>query len=259
MKILLSNDDGVHAEGLKTLFAHVSKLSLVRELVIVAPDRDCSAVSNSLTITNPLRINQQPNGFYAVTGTPTDCVHIAITGFLDSHPDMIISGINDGANLGDDVIYSGTVAAAMEGRFLGYPAIAVSLVRHHEDATAYFETAAQVITEILNSLKDNPLPRAMILNINIPNCPFEDIRGTKVTRLGHRHCAENVEETYDPKGKRIYWIGPAGKAQDAGPGTDFHAIEQGFVSITPIKVDLTDHAALDTVAEWSEKIHWKKS
>lgn len=254
MKILLSNDDGVQAPGLVTLFDALSQISWVTEVTVVAPDRDRSAASNSLTIDMPLRIAKQANGFYAVSGTPTDSVHIAITGFLDNHPDMIIAGINHGANLGDDLLYSGTVAAAMEGRFLGYPAIAVSLVTE-QNPTPYYETAVQVVQNILERMQHEPLPKDLILNINVPNRPYEALRGFKTTRLGHRHCAENIIHTTDPKGKPILWIGPAGKEQDAGPGTDFHAVNQGFVSITPIKIDLTDYAALEKVAAWSESLH----
>lgn len=255
MKILLSNDDGVHARGLTTLHTIISQMPGVTEVIVMAPDRDRSAISNAITIDMPLRIRQLNNGFYSVTGTPTDAVHIAITGFLDSHPDMIIAGINLGANMGDDLLYSGTVAAAMEGRSLGYPAIAVSLV-HEEEATADFETAAKVVEKILITLRNNPLPKDIILNINVPNRPYAELCGIKTTRLGHRHCAENVISMTDPKGRPIVWIGAAGKEQDAGPGTDFHAINNGYVSITPIHVDLTDYAAMEKVGAWAKFVQF---
>lgn len=254
MKILLSNDDGVHAEGLTTLAAALAPFG---EITVVAPDRNRSAASNSLTLEVPLRVTQQSNGFYAVTGTPTDSVHIAITGWLDEHPDMIISGINAGANLGDDVLYSGTVAAAMEGRFLGYPAMAISLVSeqgNRYEKYNHYETAATIAGVILKKLLRDPLPANTILNINVPDKPFAAIKGIKITRLGHRHMAEPTIQQLDPRGKTIYWVGPAGEQQDAGPGTDFHAINNGYVSITPLKIDLTDYAAMDNLTLWSQDI-----
>lgn len=250
MKILLSNDDGVNAPGLAML---ASVLGTMAEITVVAPDRDRSAASNSLTLDLPLRITRQPNGFYAVNGTPTDSVHLAVTGWLDQHPDMVIAGINSGANLGDDVLYSGTVAAAMEGRFLGYPAMAISLVsdpNHIKTEHTHYETAAEIARFLLEKLLKDPLPRETILNVNVPDRPLSDILGIKVARLGHRHLAEEVIESVDARGKPIYWIGPAGREQDAGPGTDFHAISQGYVSITPIKTDLTDYKALDSISDW---------
>lgn len=254
MKILVSNDDGVNAKGLITL---VTELANHAELTVVAPDRNCSAASNSITLDRPLRIIRQENGFYSVNGTPTDSVHIAITGWLDKHPDMVVSGINHGANLGDDVLYSGTVAAAMEGRFMGYPAMAISLVCDQALKTngrCYFETAAKISGYLLKQLLEFPLPKDTILNVNVPNLPLEEIKGFKVARLGHRHIAEQVLPTTDPRGDPLYWIGPAGKEQDAGEGTDFHAINEGYVSITPIKSDLTDYKALDHLAHWSHSL-----
>ncbi len=242
MRILLSNDDGYQAKGLSLLAQGLADLA---EIVVVAPDRNRSGASNSLTLDAPLRVEQVSRNVYYVNGTPTDCVHVAITGLLDFEPDMVISGINHGANLGDDVIYSGTVAAAMEGRFLGLPAIAVSLVL---DSRGHFSTALGVVRRILESVATEPLPRDTILNINVPDLP--EIRGLKATRLGFRHKSEPVVKAHDPKGKPVYWVGPAGGSQDAGPGTDFHAVDAGFVSITPIKVDLTDHAGVEPLAAW---------
>jgi 5'-nucleotidase len=244
MRILLSNDDGYQAKGLRVLAEYLADLAAV---TVVAPDRNRSGASNSLTLETPLRVQRVEPNLYYVNGTPTDCVHVAITGLLEEEPDMVISGINHGANLGDDVIYSGTVAAAMEGRFLGLPALAVSLVqedgRHHQ-------TAAQVTRELVERMIERPLPRDTILNVNVPDRPWERIAGMRATRLGFRHRSEPVVKALDPKNRPVYWIGPAGGGQDAGPGTDFHAIAEGCVSITPIKVDLTDHSALGALDSW---------
>ncbi len=243
-RILLSNDDGYLAQGLACLAAALAESG---EITVVAPDRDRSAASNSLTLTRPLRATRAPNGFHVVDGTPTDCVHLAITGLLAAEPDMVISGINHGANLGDDVLYSGTVAAAMEGRHLGLPAIAVSLASH---TPAHFETAAEAVRLLLPRLIDGGWPADTILNVNVPDRPFVDIAGFAVTRLGHRHKAEPVIAANDPQGRPIYWVGPPGAAQDAGPGTDFHAIANGFVSITPIHTDLTRHSLVEPMRAW---------
>lgn len=241
MYILISNDDGYRAPGLRCL---AKALQSVAEVSVVAPERDRSGASNSLTLDYPIRARTANNGFTYVDGTPTDCVHLAITGLLEREPDMVVSGINAGANLGDDVIYSGTVAAAMEGRFLGLPAIAVSLVSAVPD---HYGTAATVILKLLERLGTEPIPANTILNVNVPAVPFEELRGWQVTRLGNRHKAEPVIRETDPRGRPIYWVGPAGSEQDSGPGTDFHAVRNGFVSVTPIHVDLTRHDALDTV------------
>ncbi len=244
MKILLRIDDGYLAPGLRSLAAAIDDLA---EVTIVAPDRNRSGASNSLTLDMPLRVHQaEPNVFY-VEGTPTDCVHLAITGLLETEPDMVISGINDGPNLGDDVLYSGTVAAAMEGRFLGLPTLALSLVGRDKKM---FETAAQVAREILKRLIDDPLPADTILNINVPDVPHARLGKKVATRLGHRHRAEPVVRSLDPKGRQIYWVGPPGLEQDAGPGTDFYAIAQGQVSITPLQVDLTRHTDLENLNRW---------
>lgn len=244
MKILLSNDDGYLAPGLACLARHLGK---VADIVVVAPDRDRSGASNSLTLDNPLRAHVGENGFMRVEGTPTDCVHLAVTGMLDQEPDMVISGINAGANMGDDVIYSGTVAAAMEGRFLGLPAIAVSLVGKE---FRYYDTAAQAVVVLVEHLRRHPLPADTILNVNVPDIPWDEIQGFEATRLGHRHKSEPVVQMRDPRGRVIYWIGPAGPEQDAGPGTDFHAVRHGRVSISPIQVDLTRHGAVPTLTHW---------
>ncbi len=244
MKILLSNDDGYQAPGLQAL---ANALSTLADIVVVAPDQDRSGASNSLTLVNPLRARTMENGFIRVDGTPTDCVHLAITGLLDEEPDLVVSGINAGPNMGDDTLYSGTVAAAMEGRFLGLPAIAISMNSHQPD---YFETGARVALELVRRLIRSPLSENVILNVNVPDMPYDQLSGYRSTRLGHRHKAEPVVKTTDPRGKTIYWVGPAGAEQDAGPGTDFHAVREGYVSITPLQVDLTRHSALDILETW---------
>jgi len=241
MHILISDDDGYRAPGIRCL---AEALKGVAEVTVVAPERDRSGASNSLTLDSPLRARQAENGYTYVEGTPTDCVHLAITGLLEQEPDMVVSGINAGANLGDDVIYSGTVAAAMEGRFLGLPSIAVSLASFQP---IHFETAAKVILALLDRLKCEPIPPETILNVNVPDLPFEQLAGWQVTRLGNRHKSEPVIRQTDPRGRPIYWVGPAGPEQDAGPGTDFHAIRNGFVSVTPIHMDLTHYQVLDKV------------
>jgi 5'-nucleotidase len=243
MRLLLSNDDGYQAEGLATLALSLSDLA---DLTIVAPDRNQSGASHSLTLESPLRVGRNREGMYYVNGTPTDCVHLAITGLLEEEPDMVIAGINHGANLGDDVLYSGTVAAAVEGRFLGLPAIAVSLVGEHR----HFDTAGQAIRQLFQRLLDTPLPGDTILNVNVPDLPWDRIRGYQATRLGFRHRAEPVIRSRDPKGRPIYWVGAAGPGQDAGPGTDFHAVEHGYVSVTPLKLDLTHRDRLPLLGEW---------
>ena len=247
MRILLSNDDGYQAPGLKALH---DALSAIAEAIVVAPDRDRSGASNSLTLEQPIRAAEAENGFIRVEGTPTDCVHLAITGLLSEEPDMVVSGINAGPNMGDDVLYSGTVAAATEGRFLGYPAMALSIASH---TPRHFDTAARIAARLVQRLRDRPLAADSILNVNIPDLPFDELQGLRATRLGHRHKAEPVVKDEDPRGRPIYWVGPAGAEQDAGPGTDFHAIRNGFVSITPLQVDLTRHPALPGLAEWLQE------
>ena len=244
MKILLSNDDGYRAEGLNCLAEHLRE---VADIVIVAPERNCSGASNSLTLEQPLRLTEVGPHFYFVNGTPTDCVHLALTGLLDEEPDMVISGINDGANLGDDVIYSGTVAGAMEGRFLGLPTIAISMVSRKG---RHFATAARVARELVARVLETELPAKSILNVNVPDLPWDELGNFEATRLGYRHKAEPVVRGTDPRGRALYWVGFAGAGQDAGPGTDFHAVESGRVSITPLKVDLTKHEDIDHIARW---------
>ncbi|MCX7104386.1 MAG: 5'/3'-nucleotidase SurE [Methylococcales bacterium] len=244
MHILLSNDDGYLAEG---LIALANALRDHAEISVVAPDRNRSAASNSLTLEMPLRVNIADNGFIKVDGTPTDCVHLAITGLLEHEPDMVFAGINHGANLGDDVLYSGTVAAATEGRFLGLPAIAISLAGNNPH---YFETAAQVAVTLLNQLIKKPLPKDTILNVNVPDVAIKDLKGYQATRLGQRHKSEPVIKSNDPRGRIIYWVGPPGGEQDAGPGTDFYAISEGYVSVTPLQIDLTRYESIDALASW---------
>jgi 5'-nucleotidase len=244
MKILLSNDDGYQAPGLIALAA---ALGAMAEIDVVAPDRNRSGASNSLTLENPIRAHRADNGFVFVDGTPTDCVHLAITGLLAQEPDMVIAGINAGSNMGDDVLYSGTVAAAMEGRFLGLPAIAVSLVG---DECKHYETAAQVVVSLLGRLKSDPLPVDTILNVNVPDVPHAALEGFEVTRLGRRHKSEPVVKMQDPRGRDIYWVGPVGAEQDAGEGTDFHAVRHNRVSLTPLNVDLTRYDAMEQISGW---------
>lgn len=244
MRILVSNDDGYQAPGLHCLAAHLGKSA---EVTVVAPDRDRSGASNSLTLEYPIRPRHADNGFIYVDGTPTDCVHLAITGLLTTEPDIVVSGINAGANLGDDVHYSGTVAAAMEGRFLGLPAMAISLVLGGQNA---YETAAMVAQSLISGMDAHTLPRDTILNVNVPDLPLSQIRGFKATRLGNRHKAEPVVRDTDPRGRVVYWVGPPGVEQDAGPGTDFHAVRDGYVSVTPLQVDLTRHECMHAMTEW---------
>ena len=244
MKILVSNDDGFLATGINVL---TEALAEIADVVVVAPDRNRSAASNSLTVHAPLRISKIAENRYSVDGTPSDCVHLALTGLLDDEPDLVVSGINHGANLGDDVIYSGTVAAAMEGRFLGLPTIAISLAG---DSLTHFDTAARVVTEMVKKLERASLAPDTTLNVNVPDIPYDELTGIVAARLGFRHKSEPVIRTRDPHGRTIYWVGPAGKGQDAGPGTDFHAIDQGAVAVTPLKVDLTRHDSLPQLTEW---------
>jgi len=244
VKILVSNDDGYLARGINVL---ADALSRVADVVVVAPDRNHSGASNSLTLHSPLRVHKVEDNRYFVNGTPSDCVHLALAGLLDKDPDLVVSGINHGANLGDDVIYSGTVAAAMEGRYLGLPAIAISLAGPRP---TNFEAAARVAVELVQRLERDALPADVILNVNVPDRPYDELGGLRATRLGFRHRSEPLIKTRDPQGKTIYWIGPAGPGQDAGPGTDFDAIESGCVAVSPLKVDLTRHEAVPRLDEW---------
>ncbi|KAF7772095.1 5'-nucleotidase [Pseudoalteromonas citrea] len=244
MRILLSNDDGVHAKGIEVLY---QALSQVAEVTVVAPDRNCSGASNSLTLMNPLRMSKLANGFMSVNGTPTDCVHIGINKLMDERPDLVVAGVNKGANLGDDTLYSGTVAAAIEGRHMGLPAIAVSLCSKDE---VHYETAAHVTVEIIKKLQSHPLPTDQIININVPDLPISQLKGLKVSRLGSRHQAETMTQQVDPWGRDIFWYGPLGRESDAGPGTDFHTVNEGYASVTPLKVDMTAHDSLTAMASW---------
>jgi 5'/3'-nucleotidase len=243
MRILLSNDDGYFSPGLERLAADLASHA---EITVVAPERDRSGASNSLTLDRPLTVRRAPNGFLFVNGTPTDCVHLAVTGLLDELPDMVISGINHGANMGDDTIYSGTVAAAMEGYLLGIPSIAVSLANK---TGKHFETAARVIVGMLERHRRQPLGPSL-LNVNVPDVQHGELKGERVTRLGKRHKAEPVVKTQTPRGETCYWVGAAGAAADAGEGTDFDAVERGYVSVTPLQIDLTNHGDMPRIATW---------
>lgn len=244
MRILLSNDDGYFAPGLACLATHLAALA---EVVVVAPERDRSGASNSLTLDRPLNLRRAASGFYYVNGTPTDCVHLAVTGMLDYQPDMVISGINSSSNMGDDTIYSGTVAAATEGFLLGIPAIAVSLAGHDQ---AHYETAARVVVDLVRRFEKNTHAAPWLLNVNVPDVPYEQLQGVEVTRLGKRHKAEPVIKASNPHGQAVYWVGAAGKAQDAGAGTDFCAIANQRVSVTPLQIDLTQYTQMDAVKTW---------
>jgi len=247
MNILLSNDDGYQAPGLKAL---AESLATVAAISVVAPERDRSGASNSLTLDIPIRARTLDSGVISVDGTPTDCVHLAITGLLEEEPDMVIAGINSGANLGDDVLYSGTVAAATEGRFLGLPAMAVSMAA---SSPKHYAAGARVALELVQRLQVHPLAADTIINVNVPDLPYEELKGYQATRLGHRHKAEPVIKTADPRGRTIYWVGPAGAEQDAGPGTDFFAVREGYVSVTPLQVDLTRHSTLPEIQTWLDE------
>lgn len=243
MKLLLSNDDGVRAEGLRVLAERLT--CEVDKITVVAPDRDRSGASNSLTLSRPLCPETLENGFHSIDGTPTDCVYMGLSGLFQSEADLVIAGINHGANLGDDVLYSGTVAAATEGRFLGVPAIAVSLA-----GNTHFETAAEFIARLLSGYHSLNLPAGSLLNINVPDRPYSEIQGVRLTRLGKRHPAGEPMPVTDPRGKKRYWIPAAGGTRDAGPETDFYAVNEGYISITPLHVDLTQEAARDSLSRW---------
>ena len=244
MRILVSNDDGYFAPGISVL---AEALASCAEVTVIAPERDRSGASNSLTLDRPLTVRRAPNGYLYVNGTPTDCVHLAVTGVLEQLPDIVVSGINYGANMGDDTVYSGTVAAATEGFLLGIPSLAISLVA---EGGGHFETAARVVCELVDRFSARPLNQPVLLNINVPDAPYTALRGTAVTRLGKRHKAEPVVKSTTPRGEVVYWVGAAGGAQDAGEGTDFHAAANGMVSITPLQVDLTRYSQMQTVNDW---------
>jgi 5'-nucleotidase len=244
VKILVSNDDGYFAPGITLLAEALGQLG---EVTVVAPERDRSGASNSLTLDRPLTVRRAPNGYFSVNGTPTDCVHIAVTGLLDFLPDIVVSGVNLGANMGDDTIYSGTVAAAAEGYLLGIPSVAVSLTSKTGE---HFQSAIGVAVQIVERFKRRPFAEPVLLNVNVPDVPPQSLRGIEVTRLGRRHKAEPVVKLQTPRGVTAYWIGPAGGAADAGPGTDFHAVEAQRVSVTPLRMDLTHNAQLTLAKDW---------
>jgi len=248
MKILLSNDDGVHALGIRVLHEELVKHFKV---TVVAPDRNCSGASNSLTLLNPLRAQTLDNGFISVNGTPTDAVHLGVSQLVPSAPDLVVAGINKGPNLGDDTLYSGTVAAATEGRHMGIPAIAISLLGSHEQ---YYQTAAVIAAKIIKRVQEHPLAADQILNINVPDVPLSKIKGIKVTRLGHRHKAEMMKKMQDPWQRDIYWYGRLGAELDGGRGTDFHAVANNYVSVTPLTVDMTAHNSINSMAKWISEV-----
>jgi 5'-nucleotidase len=247
MRILVSNDDGYLAPGLAALAAAMRPFGTV---TVVAPEQNSSGASNSLTLSRPLTVSTASNGVTYINGTPSDCVHIALTGLLDERPDLIVSGINNGQNMGDDTIYSGTVAAAMEGYLFGIPAMAFSLV---DKGYAHLDAAAAMAAEVVRRHLQKPLPGAFLLNVNLPNRPVAEIRGIVATRLGKRHPSEPVVRAVNPRGEAIYWIGPAGGAKEGGPGTDFHATSAGYVSVTPLQIDLTHDDQLEGVRAWLER------
>lgn len=247
MHILVSNDDGYLAPGLRAL---ADAMRPFGEITVIAPEQNCSAASNSLTLTRPLTVHRAENGYLFVNGTPTDCVHIALTGLLERKPDLVVSGINNGQNMGDDTIYSGTVAAAMEGYLFGVPAIAFS---HVQRGHANLDSAARVAAQIVARVRDGALPAPFLLNVNIPNLPWSELKGWACTRLGKRHPSEPVVRTQNPRGETIYWVGPAGEASDASPGTDFHATAHSMVSVTPLQIDLTHTGLLGAVAACLDK------
>ena len=244
MRILLSNDDGYFAPGLAQLATSLSDLG---QITVVAPELNRSGASNSLTLDRPMHLRRATNGYMYVSGTPSDCVHLAVTGVLDHQPDMVVSGINLGANMGDDTIYSGTVAAATEGYLLGVPSIAISLGSF---AGKHFDTAGRVARELVQRFSATPFAEPVLLNVNVPDLPYEELRGIQVTRLGRRHKAEPAVKSVSPRGETLYWIGAAGPAADAGEGTDFYAVEHGWVSVTPLQIDLTHAAQMASVRNW---------
>lgn len=252
MHILISNDDGVYAPGLAALAKALQKDA--KSVCVVAPDRNRSGASNSLTLDRPLEAHTHDSGFISINGTPTDCVHLGVSGLFSAErkPDVVVSGINAGANLGDDVIYSGTVAAAMEGRNCSLPAIAVSLCSFHPK---HFETAAEIVRELVQRLESLVLAPRTVLNVNVPDLPLDQIKGIHVTRLGHRFAGEAPVQTQDPRGRTRYWIAGTGEPADSGPGTDFYAVAEGYVSITPLQIDMTHYSGMDNLALWLEEMN----
>lgn len=257
MHILITNDDGVYAPGIVAL---AEALAEIAEVTVIAPDHNRSGASSAITLEMPLRVQETPMrvmktkiAWYQLNGSPADCAKVGLSGFLDKTPDMVVSGINAGANLGDDVVYSGTVGGAIEGRFLGVPSIAVSCTGHHE-GQMHYSTAAKVTVSLVKHLQQNPLDPGMILNVNVPNISYENLKGIQVTRQGDRHISEPVMPTEDGRGNRIYWLGAAGKISDGSEGTDFHAVHNGYVSITPLEVDLTAHQRMNAVQKWVDQL-----
>ena len=249
MKILLSNDDGYFAPGLQCLRDGLAKSY---EITTVAPDRNRSGASNSLTLDGPLRVQERSENLYSVDGTPTDCVHLALTGLCkDNPPALVVAGVNAGANLGDDVIYSGTVAAAMEGRNLGLPALAVSSCA---DQPVHFQSAVMAVLKLIPNLSTLTAGPDTILNVNVPDMPWSEIKGFKVTKLGKRHLSKPVVKTHDPRGREMFWVGPVGDLLDDSEGTDFHAIENGFISVTPLHIDLTQYQMMSATEHWLKEI-----
>ncbi len=247
MRILIANDDGYQSPGIQSLHEALSQIS---DATIVAPDRNRSGASNSLTLSHPVLVRPHGENVYAVEGTPTDCVNIALSGLLESDPNMVVSGINDGPNMGDDVLYSGTVAAAVEGRNLGHPALAVSMGSHEP---SHYATASAVVVQLIQLMQRSPLPADTILNINVPDLPAADIKGLRATRLGSRHQSHNAIRQISPRGETVYWIGAAGDVDDAGMGTDFEAVQDHYVSVTPLQIDLTRHDSMPSIASWLEQ------
>lgn len=248
MRILVANDDGYRSPGINALQVAMNRLG---DATIVAPDGNRSGASNSLTLQRPVRVSQHETGVFSVDGTPADCVNIALSGLLDHKMDIVVSGVNDGPNMGDDVLYSGTVAAAMEGRFLGKPAIALSMATHEP---THYSTAASIAEKLVSLLQVAPLPMDTILNVNVPDLPADQLRGLRSTRLGTRHPAANAMKQDSPKGETFYWIGAAGDINDCSDGTDFHAVSAGWVSVTPLTIDLTRVSSLPSVADWLEQV-----
>lgn len=249
MRILISNDDGVLAPGIKVLSDSMAQLG---DIEVIAPDRNRSGASNSLTLMRPLRIQQLENDYHCVDGTPTDCIHLALTGYFEQKFDIVVSGINEGSNLGDDVLYSGTVAAAIEGCNMGLPAIAVSLVGHECE---HYATAAHITAQLVNKLQYEQLPSQTILNVNVPDLPVNEIKGVEITRLGTRHRGHQLHQTQDPRNRIVYWIGESGPIDESGPGTDFFAVSRGYVSVTPLQLDCTHYKVFDQLASWVNGIN----
>lgn len=248
MRILISNDDGYFSPGIEIL---ARELGEIAEITVVAPERDRSGASNSLTLDRPLHLRRAANGFYFVNGTPTDCVHLAVTGMLDYLPDMVVSGINLGANMGDDTLYSGTVAAATEGYLLGIPSLAISLTSFSGE---HLCTAARIARQLVERFQQEGFGEPLLLNVNVPNLPFEQLKELRITRLGRRHKAEPVVKQRTPRNETVYWVGAAGAAQDDSAGTDFHAVANGYVSATPIQIDLTHNAQIPMVQSWLQQV-----